>query len=109
MNDVAVIVLAAGESTRFWPFEEKNTIHVLGKPLLLHQIEFLSRNGFSHIVVVANPKNEKSIRRFLPSFCHLAIQKKPGNQAYAILAAAPYTEGKSVFIVNANDFVEDSL
>ncbi|HKZ34275.1 MAG TPA: sugar phosphate nucleotidyltransferase, partial [Patescibacteria group bacterium] len=40
---------------------------------------------------------------------HLAIQKKPGNQAYAILAAAPYTEGKSVFIVNANDFVEDSL
>ena len=109
MNDVAVIVLAAGESTRFWPFEEKNTIQVFGKPLFLHQLEFLSRNGFSHIIVVANPKNETLIRRSLPSFCDLTIQKKPGNQAYAILAAAPYVKGKSVLIVNANDFVEDSL
>ena len=36
-----ILILAGGDSTRFWPLEEKNLINFLGTPIIQYQVEQL--------------------------------------------------------------------
>ncbi len=54
------ILLAAGESSRFWPLnqEHKSQIKILGKPLIQWTIEGLAANGIRDIIIVCQPDSK---------------------------------------------------
>ncbi len=49
------VILAAGESSRFWPLaagKHKSLFRLLGRPIIAHTIEALKRASFTEIVIV---------------------------------------------------------
>ncbi|MFN4218178.1 MAG: sugar phosphate nucleotidyltransferase [Candidatus Bipolaricaulia bacterium] len=52
------VILAAGESSRFWPLAEgrhKSLFTLLGRPIIAHTIEALRRAQITEIVIVQSP------------------------------------------------------
>ncbi len=54
------IILAAGESSRFWPLnqENKSLIKIMGRPLIWYTIESLKKSGIEDIIIVQGPKKD---------------------------------------------------
>ncbi|MBI2028507.1 MAG: NTP transferase domain-containing protein [Candidatus Levybacteria bacterium] len=92
MNKVQAVVLAAGESRRFYPFNgfsHKTLVAVLGKPIIVHTIESIKRSGITDIIIVTSPNGEiKSIlgngERFGVSIRYV-VQDKPEGMGDALL------------------------
>lgn len=107
------LILAGGESTRFWPLQEKSFFSFLGKPLVLYQIEELTKYC-DKVTIIANKKNAVSINRLIEnSDFHSKTQVIVQNenlkgQAGAILSAKNHLKGEAV-IINANDLLDYSL
>jgi NDP-sugar pyrophosphorylase family protein len=108
---IDVILLAGGESIRFWPFSQKNVIPFFGKPLLYWHYEQLVRIGVKHVVVVANTQSRKSIeavqspKKLSVSY---VVQERTG-QGQAVLSAGLTLGEKPALILNASDIYEDEL
>ncbi len=54
------VLLAAGQSTRFYPFRSfphKSAATLLGKPIFLHTLESVKKAGIADVVVITGPKN----------------------------------------------------
>ena len=66
------IILAAGESSRFWPLNKKNKslIEIMGRPLVWYTIESLKSAGIKDLIIVQGPK--KDIEEELDK-CNLGI------------------------------------
>lgn len=101
-----IVVLAGGDSSRFWPLEEKNLLPFLGKPLIIHQIEKLSEYA-DILTVVAGQTNIISIKRNIENSqfsakCRVIVQKNLSGQAGAIMTVKGLLSGEAL-IVNAND------
>mgnify|MGYP001592834260 CR=1 FL=1 len=61
MNKIQAVVLAGGESKRFYPFNNlshKTMVTLLGKPIIIHTIESIKRSGIIDIIVVTSPNDE---------------------------------------------------
>lgn len=104
-----IIVLAGGESSRFWPLSDKNLFSFLGTPLIVSQIAKLTQYS-GNIVVVVNSSNKENILSALEHAgikVQHAVQQEKG-QAAAIYSAKQLVHGKTL-IVNANDIFEDEL
>lgn len=85
------LILAGGDSTRFWPLEEKNFFSFLGKPLILYQIEELSKHC-EKITIIVSKDNAVAINRLIKNSvgqlkCQVVIQKDINGQAGAIISA----------------------
>jgi len=100
------VILAAGESTRFWPLNHrhKSLFKIMGSSLICHLIEGLNNSGVKEVIVVQCPKRD--IERELKT-CPLpnikikyAIQKKPLGTGDAILRAEKLIKGQ-FFALNA--------
>lgn len=63
--NIKVLLLAAGRSSRMKPFEDKNFLNFLGKPLLQWQLELLLDCGLREIVVVARDTNIGEIEELI--------------------------------------------
>lgn len=86
------VILAAGESSRFWPLNQKHKslIKIMGKPLIWHTLKNLENSGFSEAVIIQGP--EKEIEEELKNYGQLTnlkikyiLQEKPlgtGNALY---------------------------
>jgi len=108
---IDVILLAGGESIRFWPFTHKNLTPFFGKSLLYWHYEQLVRIGVKNVVVVANKDSIKDIKSVpVPKklFVTFAVQEGRGP-GQAVLAAGVYLEDKPVLILNGSDIYEDDL
>lgn len=108
---IDVLLLAGGESTRFWPFTDKNLTPFFGKPLLLWHFEQLVRLGVKNVVVVANELSLTLIKRVeVPKklVVSYVVQDKKG-QGQAVLAAGPSFGEKPALILNASDIYDDEL
>ena len=83
------IILAAGESSRFWPlnFRHKSLIKIMGKPLILYLIEALKREGIREIIIVQGKKGdiEKELKRYQIKGIQYVVQPKPFGSGDAIL------------------------
>lgn len=58
------IILAAGESSRFWPLSENNhksLVKIMGKPLILWTIESIKKSGIDNIIIIQS--KEKNIEK----------------------------------------------
>jgi bifunctional UDP-N-acetylglucosamine pyrophosphorylase/glucosamine-1-phosphate N-acetyltransferase len=88
------VILAAGESSRFWPLAEgghKSLFRLLGRPIIAHTIEALARAQIREIVIVQSP--ERSIEAQLgdgASFdvqLSYVVQPEPRGMGDALLRA----------------------
>ncbi len=107
-----ILLLAGGDSTRFWPLENKNFFSFLGKPLILFQIEELLKYG-ELVTVVANKSNATTIKRLIDNvnikLVQILVQKEnyPG-MAGAVYSAKNHIKGE-ILIVNGSDLIDYSV
>lgn len=107
-----ILVLAGGDSTRFWPLENKLFFSFLGKPFILYQIEELLKYG-ELVTVVANKSNATTLKRLVDNneikSVQIIIQKDdyPG-MAGAIFSTKNHLNGETL-VVNGSDLIDYSL
>ncbi len=98
------VILAAGESSRFYPFNlvHKSLMKIMGKTLIEWTIESLRENGINDIIVVESPKRdvEKEIRMKNIEF---VIQPEPKGMGNAVLQVENVIKDY-FFVVNAYHF-----
>lgn len=87
------IILAAGESSRFWPLNQKHKslIKVMGKPLIYWATEGLKKCGIKDIIIVQGPK--KDIQKESGIKAKYVIQQKPKGTGDAVWQARKLLKG----------------
>ena len=116
--ELYVVLLAGGQSSRFWPLEEKNLFTFFSTPLIVYQVKryslFFKREKFQpHFIIVCNENNYGLIKKELTSFKlttpQLVIQTLP-DQSGAIISALKKTiKNLPILIVNNNDIFSETL
>jgi bifunctional UDP-N-acetylglucosamine pyrophosphorylase/glucosamine-1-phosphate N-acetyltransferase len=107
-----ILLLAGGDSTRFWPLENKIFFSFLGKPLILFQIEELLKYG-ELVTIIANKTNATTLKRLIDNAdirsTQILIQKEdyPG-MAGAVFSSKNHIKGE-VLIVNGSDLIDYSI
>ena len=107
------LILAGGDSTRFWPLSEKSFFTFLGKPLIMYQIEELAKYA-ANLTIIANKNNAVAIKRLIDNSnigltAQVIIQKDTlTGQAGAIYTLKSLIKGE-IIIVNANDVIDYSI
>ncbi len=99
------VILAAGESSRFWPLNlrHKSLLKIMGKPLILHTIESLEKAGIKDIVIVQGPQKDveeelgNSLKGVSISYM---VQEKPLGMGNALSCAESLLE-EQFFLLNA--------
>ncbi|MBI4067509.1 NTP transferase domain-containing protein, partial [Candidatus Gottesmanbacteria bacterium] len=113
MKDIHVLILAGGDSTRFWPLGDKLFLNFLGKPILFYRLKQLQKYGFRNITVVCSEVNENNFLIFkhaYPEFqFELVKQVDKRGMAGAVLSAEHLIDSKSVLIIKPIDLFEDIL
>lgn len=113
MKEITVIILAAGDSTRFWPLGDKNSIIFLEKNLVYQKIKQLGKHGFAAFLIVVNREYNVNWEKLKTDFNNLKIdivlQEKTAGMAGAILSCGDYIQNKKILIVSPNDVYEDYL
>jgi UDP-N-acetylglucosamine diphosphorylase/glucosamine-1-phosphate N-acetyltransferase len=99
------VILAAGESSRFWPLNQKHKslIKIMGRPLIWYTIEGLKQVGTNDLVIVQGPKRdvEEELKNYnLGLNTHYVIQKTPKGMGDAIFQAKDFLK-EQFFISNA--------
>lgn len=102
------IILAAGESSRFWPLSEgmhKSMVKVMGKPLIVWTIEEIKSAGISDIIVVQS--HGSLIEKELGSGKEFGVeikyvtQSEPGGMGNAVMQAENLIKD-DFFVLNPN-------
>jgi len=99
------VILAAGESSRFWPINgyHKSLIKIMGKPLILSLIEGVKEKGIREVIIVQGPKKEiqKELKNYkLPLSVKYVVQPVPLGTGDAILKAQKNIK-EHFFVLNA--------
>jgi bifunctional UDP-N-acetylglucosamine pyrophosphorylase/glucosamine-1-phosphate N-acetyltransferase len=101
------VILAAGESSRFWPlnFKHKSLFYIMGKPLIWYAISGLKQRGIEEVIVIQGPKKEveEELRQFagdLPNLKFL-VQNEPSGAGDALLLAKDLLKSR-FFLLNAD-------
>jgi len=86
------VILAAGESSRFWPLNQrhKSLLKIMGRPLIWYTIESLEKAGIKDIIIVQGPKNdiEEELKNYQPGTdIKYVIQPEPKGMGNAVLMA----------------------
>lgn len=115
---LTVVLLSGGQSTRFWPLEEKNLVQFFGIPLIAYQLKryayFLKQYSTqAEFIVVGNSSNIKTIEQAINTTqvtnFKLVLQNKK-EQRGAILAALEKTKlNNPVLVANSNDIFSEQL
>lgn len=103
-----VLLLLGGRSTRFWPLSEKALFPLLGKTLLEHQVERLSKAGLKDITFVGGEHNIDLLRGVFPKAKTVTQKESDPGMHGALLAALPGLKTQPVLIVSSNDVIESS-
>lgn len=116
--ELYVILLAGGQSSRFWPLEEKNLFEFFGIPLIVYQIKrysrFFNRSKLKpHFIVVSNENNYHLIRKQLQAFqlndLQIVIQTLPNQSGAIISALKKAVKSLPLLIINSNDIFSEVL
>jgi len=108
------VILAAGESSRFWPLNQrhKSLLKIMGRPLIFYTIESLKKAGIKDIIIVQGPKKdiEKALKNSdLGIDIKYVIQEEPKGMGNAVMKAKDLLSGPFFTLhahkVNAGDYV----
>ena len=100
------VILAAGESSRFWPlnYRHKSLIKIMGRSLIWYTINDLKKAGVKEAIIVQGIKKDIEIELKNEKFKNLkikyAIQEEPTGTGGAVLAAKNLIKGP-FFVLNA--------
>ncbi|MGC8533539.1 MAG: sugar phosphate nucleotidyltransferase [Candidatus Parvarchaeum sp.] len=104
------LILAAGESSRFWPFSEichKSLLRVGDKTLLEQTLEGLKG---SEIILIVNPKTKLSDEITKNKNIKIVMQEEPKGMADAIIRSKAAVKGDFLVImpyyVNIKDYIQ---
>ncbi len=93
------------------PIEDKNFLNFLGKPLIQHQLEMLSRNDFGEIVLVGGAHNLEKLGKLVEelSLNVQLIEQKDLEMGMcgAVISAKELISGGPLLIFSSNDVVDD--
>ena len=92
MDNLAGIIMAAGEGIRMKSRTPKVLHRLCGKELLRYPVELLGRLGVDRIVVVVSPANQEAVKELLGDSVQYAVQASKTGTAGAVEAAAPMLE-----------------
>lgn len=101
------VILAAGESSRFWPLnkEHKSLFKIMGRPLIWYTIDGLKKSGIREIIIVQAPKKdiEKELQNYkFPGLkITYIIQPEPNGMGDALWRAKNLLKGQ-FFVLNAD-------
>ncbi len=107
-----VILLAAGQSTRLAPIQDKNLLEFAGKPLIEHRVAALKKAKIRDILVVGNQHNVPDLEEALKGYKNVLVieQKKlEDGMAGGVLAGAEAVQHKNIIVLSANDVFGDDL
>lgn len=107
-----VILLAAGQSTRLHPIEDKNLLEFGGKTLIEHQIAAIKKAKLRDIVVVTNRFNIDRIKRALKDFGNVAVTEQKDleeGMKGGVLAGAKVVSHKNILVMSTNDVFDVTL
>ena len=98
------VILAAGESSRFWPLNNrhKSLVKIMGRPLIAYLIDDLRRAGIKDIIIVQSPKKDIE-RKLKDKFIKYVIEKKAAGTGNALLSAEKLVKEDQFFLFNADD------
>jgi bifunctional UDP-N-acetylglucosamine pyrophosphorylase/glucosamine-1-phosphate N-acetyltransferase len=107
-QDITLIVLAAGEGKRFWPFTTSKALFpFFGLPLFAHTI---ADAPVSKMIIVTNPANDAIIRSYhFPIPTSTVIQKEARGMGDAMLACRGAISEDPILIVNVDDVIDPEL
>ncbi len=109
------VILAAGESSRFWPLNQrhKSLLKIMGKPLIWYTIESLKAAGIKEIIIVQGLKKdvESELRNYdLGIKVQYVIQLEPKGMGNAVMHAQNLISGPFFVLhahkINAGDYLE---
>jgi bifunctional UDP-N-acetylglucosamine pyrophosphorylase/glucosamine-1-phosphate N-acetyltransferase len=100
-----VVILAAGQSSRFWPLNKqaKRLFKIMGRPLIWYTIEGLRKAGLKELIIVQGPKRE--VEKELVNYgfekgIQYVIQKIPNGMGNALWQVKNLIKGR-FFLLNA--------
>lgn len=109
------VILAAGESSRFWPLNSthKSLLKIMGKPLILYTIESLIKAGINDIIIIQCPKKdaEEELKNYkINADIKYIVQPQPNGMGNAIMLAKDLISGHFFVLhahkVTAGDYLE---
>jgi len=97
------VILAAGESSRFWPLNQrhKSLIKIMGRPLICYTIFGLKRSGIKEIIIVQGSKRdiEKELEDYsLGKGIRYVVQKTAKGMGDALWQAKNLIKGKFLLL-----------
>lgn len=107
------VILAAGQSSRFWPLNSrhKSLIKIMGKPLIWYTIDGLKKSGIKEVIIVQGPKKEveEELKKYnLGVNIEYIIQPEPKGTGNAIFQAKDFIKGDFIVLgphkVNIADY-----
>jgi len=109
------VILAAGESSRFWPLNQrhKSLLKIMGRPLIFYTIESLKKAGIKDIIIVQGPK--KDIEQDLKNYdlginIKYVIQEEPKGMGNAVMKVQGLISGSFFTLhahkVNVGDYIK---
>lgn len=101
-----ILILGGGDSTRFWPMNDKNTFSFFGKPLVFHVIEAVKEYA-ENIFVVTNPTNDVLVKEKAPIKIQTVVVPDPSqsNMGKAVFLCKDLIKGE-VLVLNAVDIFD---
>ncbi|MBU0630799.1 MAG: NTP transferase domain-containing protein [Candidatus Margulisbacteria bacterium] len=92
MNDLAVVVLAAGKGVRMRSDLPKVFHRVLGEPMLSHVLKSVQELGPAKILVVVGYQREMIMSHYRDWPVKFVIQAEQKGTGHAVLQAAPFLD-----------------
>lgn len=111
------VILAAGESSRFWPLastKHKSMYEIMGKPVLQYTIEALKSCGLGQLALITGPQ-DTAIQAYFGNGQALGVdiqffvQHEPRGMGNAVLQAKDWLGDSSFIVVNADQANADDL
>lgn len=112
MEHAYVVILAAGQGKRFWPFTtNKSLVSFFGKPLIVHNLERIAGAGFHRAIIVINPADVQFYMDLdIPNMeIRTVIQQEAVGMGDALLRVREHVGEAPMLVVNAEDVVAPTL
>jgi len=109
-----VVILGAGESSRFWPLNQrhKSLIKIMGRPLIFYTIKSLKKAGIKDVIIIQSPKKdiEEELKNYdLGIKIQYLVQPEPKGMGNAIMMAQNLISGPFFVLhahkINAGDYL----
>lgn len=103
------ILLAAGQSSRLNPIEDKNLLHFHGTPLIQHRVKQLQTAGLNDFIIVGSQNNLKKLKGLFKDHSNIKVVEQKnleGGMAAGILAGSEAVDQNQVSIMSANDIFD---